>query len=88
MSDYSVEEIIRAKRVARENGYTVEMPKDEIEQAMNIAKSAGYTVKDASAMPAPAAKPAASEPAAKPAAPAAAEPPKRPTVWDIAAKYL
>lgn len=76
MSDYSVEEIIRAKRVARENGYTVELPKDEVEQAMNIAKSAGYTVREA-----PAAKPAPA-PAAKP------QQPKRPTVWDMAAKYL
>lgn len=76
MSDYSVEEIIRAKRVARENGYTVELPKDEVEQAMNIAKSAGYTVREApAAKPAPVAKPAPAQP-------------KRPTVWDMAAKYL
>lgn len=77
MSDYSVEEIIRAKRVARENGYTVNMPKDDVEQAMNIAKAAGYTVKEAPAAPV--------APKQKPAAPAE---PKRPTVWDIAAKYL
>jgi len=76
MRDYSVEEIIRAKHVARENGYTVELPKDEVEQAMNIAKSAGYTVHEVpAAKPAPVAKPAPAQP-------------KRPTVWDMAAKYL
>lgn len=86
MSDYSVEEIIRAKRVARENGYTVELPKDEVEQAMNIAKSAGYSVREM-----PAAKPAeAPAPDTTTPAPAADKPAPaaRPSVYDIAAKYL
>ena len=84
MSDYSVEDIIRAKRMVRNNGYTVELPKDEVEQARNIAMAAGYNVRKAdepAPAPAPAAKPAeapapaAPAPAAKPAeapAPAAA----------------
>ena len=41
MSDYSVEDIIRAKRIVRNSGYTVELPKDEVEQARNIAMAAG-----------------------------------------------
>lgn len=80
MSEYSVEEIIRAKRVARENGYTVNMPKDEIEQAMNIAKSAGYTVKEQ-----PVAKPATST---KPTETQTTKAQPRPSVYDVAAKYL
>lgn len=76
MSDYSVEDIIRAKRMVRNNGYTVELPKDEVEQARNIAMAAGYNVRKADEpAPAPAAKPAATPaPAAKPAAPAAPKP--------------
>lgn len=65
MSDYSVEDIIRAKRMVRNNGYTVELPKDEVEQARNIAMAAGYNVRKAEE-PAPAPAPA---PAAKPALP-------------------
>ena len=87
MSDYSVEDIIRAKRMVRNNGYTVELPKDEVEQACNIAMAAGYSVRKADEPdPAPAAKPAeAPAPAAKPAeapAPAAkpAEAPAAPAV--------
>ena len=75
MSDYSVEDIIRAKRMVRNNGYTVELPKDEVEQARNIAMAAGYNVRKADEpAPAPAAKPSeAPAPAAKPTeAPAAA----------------
>ena len=78
MSDYSVEDIIRAKRMVRNNGYTVELPKDEVEQARNIAMAAGYNVRKADEpAPAPAAKPAeapapAAKPAEAPAAPAAA----------------
>ena len=80
MSDYSVEDIIRAKRMVRNNGYTVELPKDEVEQACNIAMAAGYSVRKADELdPAPAAKPAeapAPAPAAKPAeAPATAAKP-------------
>ena len=56
MSDYSVEDIIRAKRIVRNSGYTVELPKDEVEQARNIAMAAGYNVRKADE-PAPAAKP-------------------------------
>ena len=76
MSDYSVEDIIRAKRMVRNNGYTVELPKDEVEQARNIAMAAGYNVRKADEpAPAPAAKPAATPaPATKPAAPAAPKP--------------
>lgn len=67
MSDYSVEDIIRAKRIVRNSGYTVELPKDEVEQARNIAMAAGYNVRKADE-PAPAAKPAvAPAPAAAPA---------------------
>lgn len=78
MSDYSVEDIIRAKRMVRNNGYTVELPKDEVEQARNIAMAAGYNVRKADEpAPAPAAKPAATPaPAAKPAAPATPAAPK------------
>lgn len=81
MSDYSVEDIIRAKRIVRNSGYTVELPKDEVEQARNIAMAAGYNVRKADE-PAPAAKPAeAPAPAPAPAAtpetkPAAAPAPK------------
>lgn len=79
MSDYSVEDIIRAKRMVRNNGYTVELPKDEVEQARNIAMAAGYNVRKAdepAPAPAPATKPAeapapAAKPAEAPAAPAA-----------------
>lgn len=75
MSDYSVEDIIRAKRIVRNSGYTVELPKDEVEQARNIAMAAGYNVRKADE-PAPAAKPAeAPAPAATPETkPAAAAP--------------
>lgn len=77
MSDYSVEDIIRAKRIVRNSGYTVELPKDEVEQARNIAMAAGYNVRKADE-PAPAAKPAeAPAPAAAPETkPAAAPAPK------------
>lgn len=77
MSDYSVEDIIRAKRIVRNSGYTVELPKDEVEQARNIAMAAGYNVRKADE-PAPATKPAeAPAPAATPETkPAAAPAPK------------
>lgn len=77
MSDYSVEDIIRAKRIVRNSGYTVELPKDEVEQARNIAMAAGYNVHKADE-PAPAAKPAeAPAPAAAPETkPTAAPAPK------------
>lgn len=45
MSEYSVEEILRAKRVAKEAGYDVTLPTDRIEQAKNIAKANGYNVR-------------------------------------------
>lgn len=45
MSEYSVEEILRAKRVAKEAGYDVTLPIDRIEQAKNIAKANGYDVR-------------------------------------------
>ena len=63
MSEYSVEEILRAKRIAKEAGYEVTLPTDRVEQAMNIARANGYNVRKADA---PAAKPAAA-PAAAPA---------------------
>ena len=64
MSEYSVEEILRAKRIAKEAGYEVTLPSDRIERAMNIARANGYSVRKADA-------PAAT-PAAAPATPAAA----------------
>lgn len=45
MSEYSVEEILRAKRVAKEAGYDVTLPSDRVEQAKNIAKANGYNVR-------------------------------------------
>lgn len=62
MSEYSVEEILRAKRIAKEAGYEVTLPSDRIERAMNIARANGYNVRkadEAPAAPAPAATPAA-----------------------------
>ena len=47
MSDYSVEEILRAKRIAKEAGYEVSLPTDRIEQAKNIARANGYEVRKA-----------------------------------------
>lgn len=75
MSDYSVEDIIRAKRIVRNSGYTVELPKDEVEQARNIAMAAGYNVRKADE-PAPAAKPAEAPAATPETKPAAAPAPK------------
>lgn len=45
MSEYSVEEILQAKRVAKEAGYNVSLPNDRIEQAKNIAQANGYNVR-------------------------------------------
>ena len=45
MSEYSVEEILRAKRIAKEAGYEVTLPTDRVEQAMNIARANGYNVR-------------------------------------------
>ena len=45
MSEYSVEEILRAKRVAKEAGYDVTLPTDRVEQAKNIARANGYNVR-------------------------------------------
>ena len=60
MSEYSVEEILKAKRIAKEAGYEVTLPSDRIERAMNIARANGYNVRKADAAPAaPAATPAA-----------------------------
>lgn len=103
MSDYSVEDIFRAKRIVRNSGYTVELPKDEVEQARNIAIAAGYNVRKADE-PAPAAKPAEApapvvtpktKPAAAPAPkanPAPAEEQLKKTAFDysmdIASRYL
>lgn len=50
MSDYSVEEILRAKRIAKEAGYEVSLPTDRIEQAKNIARANGYEVRKADAV--------------------------------------
>jgi len=44
MSEYTVDQILQAKRVAREAGYDVKLPEDRIEQAKNIAKAHGYNV--------------------------------------------
>ena len=51
MSEYSVEDILKAKRVAREAGYEVSLPKDRVEQAKNVAAAYGYTVKPADTQP-------------------------------------
>ena len=67
MSEYSVEEILRAKRIAKEAGYEVTLPSDRIERAMNIARANGYNVRKAEEAPATPAAPAA-QPAATPAA--------------------
>ena len=69
MSEYSVEEILRAKRIAKEAGYEVTLPTDRIQQAMNIARANGYNVRKADAPVKPAAAPANPAPAAVPAAP-------------------
>lgn len=45
MSEYSVEEILQAKRVAKEAGYNVSLPTDRLEQAKNIAQANGYNVR-------------------------------------------
>lgn len=45
MSEYSVEEILQAKRIAKEAGYNVTLPTDRIEQAKNIAQANGYNVR-------------------------------------------
>ena len=45
MSEYSVEEILQAKRIAKEAGYSVSLPTDRIEQAKNIAQANGYNVR-------------------------------------------
>ena len=45
MSDYSVEDILQAKRVAKEAGYKVSLPDNRIEQAKNIARANGYNVR-------------------------------------------
>lgn len=63
MSEYSVEEILRAKRIAKEAGYEVTLPSDRIERAMNIAKANGYSVRKADEAPA---APAQATPAAAP----------------------
>ena len=52
MSEYSVEDILKAKRVARNAGYDVSLPKDPVQQAMNIATAHGYSVKKAGEKPA------------------------------------
>ena len=62
MSEVTVQDIVKAKEIARQNGYVVNLPTDKVEIAKNIATAAGYTVKEAP-------KPAAQEtaPAAQPA---------------------
>ena len=67
MSEYSVEEILKAKRIAKEAGYEVTLPSDRIERAMNIARANGYKVHKAEEAPA---APAPATPAAPAAAPA------------------
>lgn len=51
MSEYTVDQILQAKRVAREAGYDVKLPDDRIEQAKNIAKAHGYDVRKANPNP-------------------------------------
>lgn len=55
MSEYSVEEILKAKRIAKEAGYEVTLPTDRVERAMNIARANGYNVRKADVPARPAA---------------------------------
>lgn len=50
MSEYSVEEILKAKRIARNAGYDVTLPDNKIDIAKNIAKEAGYSVRKKSSL--------------------------------------
>lgn len=50
MNEYSVEEILKAKRVARNAGYDVSLPDNKIDIAKNIAKEAGYSVRKKSSL--------------------------------------
>ena len=50
MSEPSVETILAAKKVARQNGYSVELPDNKLDIAKNIAQAAGYNVRKASSL--------------------------------------
>ena len=47
MSEPSVETILAAKKVARQNGYSVDLPDNKLDVAKNIAQAAGYNVRKA-----------------------------------------
>ena len=46
MSEYSVNDIIRAKQIAREAGYSVSLPDNQLDIAKNIARANGYQVEE------------------------------------------
>ena len=47
MSEPSVDTILTAKKVARQNGYNVSLPDNKLDIAKNIAQAAGYNVRKA-----------------------------------------
>jgi len=63
MSEVTVQDIIKAKEIVRNNGMDCSLPDSKLEIAKNIAKAAGYTVQKAEQAPAAAANTTASQPA-------------------------
>lgn len=53
MSEVTVQDIIKAKEIVRNNGMDCTLPDSKLEIAKNIAKAAGYTVQKAEPNPAP-----------------------------------
>ena len=47
MPQYSIDDILQAKRIARQAGYNVSLPDNKLDTAMNIAREAGYNVRKA-----------------------------------------
>lgn len=47
MPQYSIDDILQAKRIARQAGYNVSLPDNKLDTAKNIAREAGYTVRKA-----------------------------------------
>lgn len=95
--EYSVEEILRAKRIAREAGYNVTLPSNKLDIAKNIAREAGYVVKEPSKVattdPTPAPAALNPNPAPAPATDPVQDPAPAPvrrwrTAEEIAASYL
>lgn len=92
--EYNVEEILRAKRIARNAGYDVSLPDNKIDIAKNIAREAGYVVREPATRPVtrtiePKNMPAHKPVPAKTTAPATKTTQKRyRTPEEIAASYL